>query len=91
MGRKRIYEPSTTKTSTAQKAAINAYRERQKGTPNEQKTIGITMTAAEVDADRATLAAHGLTVKEFWRQSMEQLRNTTNGTPAAPTDTTKTT
>lgn len=74
MGRKRIYDESTTKTTTAQKKAIAAYRERQKGTEKQQKTIGITMTAAEVDADRATLEKYGLTVKEFWRKAIEELK-----------------
>mgnify|MGYP001860353568 CR=1 FL=1 len=89
MGRKRIYEESTTKTTTAQKKAIAAYRERQRGTEKQQKTIGITMTAAEVDADRATLEKYGLTVKEFWRKAIEELKaqpipQPEEGTPGTP-------
>lgn len=77
MGRKPKYKAAKTKTSTAQKKAIEAYREKNKG---KYKSVSITIEAQQMEADKKRIAAAGLSLPQFWRISVDNL-------PPIPTDT----
>lgn len=70
MGRKKKYKESETKTSTAQKEAAKTYYNKNK---TKYATISITQTAEQTQADKMSIAAHGLTPLKFWRAAMERL------------------
>lgn len=72
MGRKKKYQDSETKTSTAQKEAAKTYYNKNK---NKYGTISITQTAEQTTADKATLTAHNLTPLQAWRRLMSELDN----------------
>lgn len=76
MGRKPKYKPAKTKTSTAQKKAIEAYRKKNKG---KYKSVSITIEAQQMEADKKRIAAAGLSLPQFWRISVDNL-------PPIPTD-----
>lgn len=59
-------------STEAQKRAQRRYSEKNKG---KYKTISITQSAEQTDADRATLVEHGTTVLRVWRDAMQRLRN----------------
>ena len=67
MPRKSKYEASTTKTPTAQKEAIKAYRKRNGGAGKFQKTIGATYSRQEGDRIAADFAAANLTPAQILR------------------------
>lgn len=85
---------STYKTAESQRRAVDEYRARTKGTPKQQKTIGITLTAAEVEEHRRIMAEHGTTPARVWRKAIEELKaqpipqpeEGTPGTPGEPAD-----
>lgn len=53
------------------KASKRRYAERNRG---KYKTLSITQSAEQTEADRATLAEHGTTVLAVWRAAMKNLR-----------------
>lgn len=59
-------------STEAQKRAQRKYSEKVKG---KYKTLSITQTAEQTEADRALLAEKGTTVLQVWRSAMERLRN----------------
>lgn len=67
MPRKSKYEASTTKTPTAQKKAVKAYRARNGGAGKFQKTIGATYSKQEGDRIAATMKAAGITPAQILR------------------------
>lgn len=80
---------STYKTAESQRRAVDEYRARTKGTPKQQKTIGITLTAAEVEEHRRIMAEHGTTPARVWRKAIEELKaqpipQPEEGTPGEP-------
>lgn len=70
MGRKAKYKPAAGKTSTAQKEAIKAYREKNKG---KYKSVSITIEAGQMEADKKRIAAAGYSLPQFWRASVDAL------------------
>lgn len=70
MGRKKKYQESETKTSTAQKEAAKEYYKRNK---TKYGTISITQSATQTQADKDTLTAHGLKPLQAWRRLMDEL------------------
>lgn len=67
MPRKSKYEASTTKTPTAQKEAIKAYRKRNGGAGKFQKTIGATYPKQEGDRIAAAMKAASITPAQILR------------------------
>ena len=67
MPRKSKYEASTTKTPTAQKEAIKAYRERNGGAGKFQKTIGAAYSRQEGDRIAAAMKAASITPAQILR------------------------
>lgn len=65
----------------ALKRAQRKYYEQKRS--KMQKTISITLSTEQAEADKETLAQYGLTPLKFWRQSIEQLK------AAPPQDTTE--
>lgn len=70
MGRKSKYKPSKTKTSAAQKKAIETYREKNKG---KYKSVSITIETEQMEADKKRIAAAGYSLPQFWRVSVDRL------------------
>ena len=77
MGRKPKYKPTNTKTSTAQKKAIEAYREKNKG---KYKSVSITIEAQQMEADKKRISAAGFSLPQFWRLSVDNLPPLTDKT-----------
>lgn len=79
MGRKAKYKPAAGKTSAAQKKAIEAYREKNKG---KYKSVSVTLEAGQMEEDKKRIAAAGYNLPQFWRVSVDALP------PLGDTDTT---
>ena len=58
--------------SEALKRAQKKYYEQKRS--KTQKTISITLTAEQVEADRQTMAEHNTTPAQVWREAMERLK-----------------
>lgn len=58
--------------SEALKRAQKKYYEQKRS--KTQKTISITLTAEQVEADRQTMVAHKTTPGKIWRDAMERLK-----------------
>ena len=67
-----VWYNSDMSSTEAHKRAQRRYSEKNKG---KYKTISITQTAEQTEADRVVLAEHGTTVLRVWRAAMERLRN----------------
>lgn len=55
----------------AQKRAQRKYYENKRS--KTQKTISITQSVEQTQADKISIATHGLTPLKFWRAAMERL------------------
>ena len=60
------------KESEAQRRARIKYQEKTKG---KYKTISITQTAEQTEADKQLLKAKNTTVLKVWRAAMDSLKN----------------
>ena len=78
MPRKAKYEASTTKTSTAQKHAADAYRERNGGAKAIQRGIGATFARQEGDRIAAAFKAAGITQAQILRAVAAWIENGTH-------------
>ena len=67
MPRKSKYEASTTKTPTAQKEAVKAYRKRNGGAGKFQKTFGATYSKQEGDRIGAALDRANISTAQILR------------------------
>lgn len=67
MPRKSKYEASTTKTPTAQKKAMDDYRERKGGAAAIQRGFGTTYSKQEGDRIAAAMKAAGITPAQILR------------------------
>ena len=70
MGRRKKYQDSETKTSTAQKKANREYYERNK---SRVQKFAIVLTVDEVARSNELLRAHGLKRAQVWRDAMARL------------------
>ena len=88
MPRKAKYEASTTKTSTAQKHAADAYRERNGGAKAIQRGIGATFARQEGDRIAAAFKAAGITQAQILRAVAAWIENGTHAAAVAAIPTT---
>lgn len=58
-------------STEAQKRAQRKYSEKVKG---KYKTLSITQTAEQTEADRETLKRHNTTVLQVWRKAIAELK-----------------
>lgn len=56
----------------AQKRAQKKYYEQKRS--KTQKTISITLTAEQVEADRRIMAEHNTTPAQVWRNAIQRLK-----------------
>ena len=88
MPRKSKYEASTTKTPTAQKEAVKAYRKRNGGAGKFQKTIGATYPKQEGDRIAAAFKAAGITQAQILRAVAAWIEDGTHAAAVAAIPTT---
>lgn len=59
-------------STEAQRRAARKYAQKVKG---KYKTISITQTAEQTEADKELMKAKGTTVLKVWRAAMDKLKN----------------